>query len=174
MTKNLTAKEKECALAASMAALKGFLERCHVCVVRHDQTKIVDHGTGVLVRLDGHHLVVTAAHVLRDCTLRDLQLIHTKALSNERISFVRREFFGGTPADKLDVGILEIATDSLPLLIEKEFISMDYFFNPPVELTGELVVAHGYPGAWRDQFLLSGVGQNQPRRVDSKPATLSG
>ena len=34
---------------------------------------------------------------------------------------------------------------------EKEFTRLDYFFSPPTDLTGELVVAHGYPGDWRQR-----------------------
>lgn len=115
-----------------------------------NETTITKHGTGMLLQVDGHQIVVTAAHVIKDIDPRSIQIISTETPSNIRFAPRSGDLFGGGLNDELDVGFLRIEGSAAPLLIGKKFLTLDDFDFFPTGLTEDLAILFGMPGTeWK-------------------------
>jgi hypothetical protein len=100
-------KKKEIVRASEKLIVRHIFDRTVVIGIMKDEC-LVDHGTGMLLRIDDHHLVITAAHVIKNINPDDIQIISTEYLSNRRLSPVGGDLYGGDIEDDLDVGMIRL------------------------------------------------------------------
>lgn len=122
-----------------------------VVLAVHNETAFTKHGTGMLLRVDGHPIVVTAAHVIKDVDPRTIQIISTEAPSNVRFAPDSGDLFGGSLDEELDVGFLRVGDSAAPLLAGKKFLTLDDFDFFPTGLTEDLAILFGMPGTERKE-----------------------
>ena len=119
-----------------------------VVLAAHNDRDIIEHGTGMLLRLNDSFLVITAAHVIKDyCDdPATIQLITTDEPSNWRFAPEGGDFVGGGIDEALDVGFLRLREPNSQLLQNKAFLGFADLEFFPNELEHELAIIFGMPG----------------------------
>ncbi|MBV6500089.1 MAG: hypothetical protein CJBNEKGG_02557 [Prosthecobacter sp.] len=140
----MTLETKKQILRESKDLMGHYLYKRTVVLAAHDETGFIDHGTGMLLKLDEAAVVITAAHVIKGRDPSMIQLITTDKPSNIRFSPGKGDLFGGEVSEELDVGFLRI-DDTSPLLDQNEFLSLDDFDFFPTGLSDDLAILFGMP-----------------------------
>jgi hypothetical protein len=140
----MTLETKKQILREAKDLMGRYLYKRTVVLAVHDEKRIIKYGTGMLLKLAGEAVVITAAHVMRDTDPNMIQLITTDKPSNIRFSPGEGDLFGGDVSDELDVGFLRIDQAS-PLLAKNEFLSLDDFDFFPTGLPDDLAILFGMP-----------------------------
>lgn len=141
---------------------KAVVRESEKLIVRHvfDRTvvigimkneRLVDHGTGMLLRIDDNHLVITAAHVIKNIDPNDIQIISTEYLSNRRLSPGGGDLYGGDIEDVLDVGFLRMNDPNSVLEAGKKFLTLEDFDVFPTGLDVELAILFGMPESLHEE-----------------------
>lgn len=142
----MTLETKKQILRESKDLINRYIFDRTVVLAVHNEESILKHGTGMLLRIDGQPLVITAAHVIKDVDPETIQLITTESPSNIRCSPRGGDLYGGAESEDLDVGFLRIGDSALPLLERKKFLTLDDFDLFPTELGTDLAILFGMPG----------------------------
>lgn len=142
----MTLDQKKQILRASKTLMNRHIFERTVVLAIHDDKRIRAHGTGMLLRIDGQPIVITAAHVIKDFNPETIQLITTEAPSNLRLTPGAGDLYGGDANDDLDVGFLRIGDSASPLLAGKKFLDLADLEFFPTGLTTDLAILFGMPG----------------------------
>lgn len=127
----------------AVPALNPVLLRRTVVVVEYGDQGPVDHGTGILLKIGGDHLVVTAAHVIKGKAITKLQLVATDSPSNLLLEPSEGDMMGGELNEELDIGFLRIKPEVVDRLKGREFISLEDLDIFPVNLSSDLIFFFG-------------------------------
>jgi hypothetical protein len=131
--------------------LERHINHHSVIVAAHDDSKVIDHGSGTLFKIEDTYLVLTAAHVIKDYAEGEIDIIGTFAPSAIRVAPLRKTYWGGSMFDKLDVAYLVLPEECLSLFGHESFLTLDAMELYPEELSKDLTVFLGYPDVQHDR-----------------------
>ena len=179
----MTLDQKIKILRSSKDLITRYIFERTVVIAVHDDKRITDHGTGMLLKIEDQPIIITAAHVIKDTDPDTIQIITTEEPSNVRFSPAEGDCFGNASTE-LDVGFLRIKPSS-PLLSESRFLSIDDLEFFPTGLTTDLAIVFGMPEAAHkepsrlvDSFASFTYMTSFPEDLDwsvpgNRPATIS-
>jgi hypothetical protein len=149
----MTLEQKKQVIRASTGLINRYIFDRTVALAIHNDRGIHGHGTGILMLMNGHPIVITAAHVIKNTPPGMIQIISTEAPSNDRFAPDSGELYGGGVNDELDVGFLRLGDSAAPLLDGKRFLTLNDFDIFPHGLTTDLAILYGMPGELRKERL---------------------
>lgn len=141
----VTLEQKLQVLQQSKPAINRYIFCRTVVIAVHNEQTIIDHGTGMLLRIGDDHLVVTAAHVIRNYPPESLQIISQEVASDVRVEPAHGDLFGGQVNADLDVGFLRLSSECVTRLIGKSFLTLNDFELYPNALSTDLAIVFGLP-----------------------------
>lgn len=133
-------------LEASKKIINQHLFERTVVLAAYNKNGIFNHGTGILVEVQGRKLVITAAHVVKGIDPAAIQLITTEFPSNVRFEPRSGDLQGGDVGEELDVAFLYIDDAATPLLSAKRFVRLEDMELFPTGLKTDLAILFGMPG----------------------------
>ena len=132
-------------MKVSGAAMNSYIFRRTVVLAAHRGGKLIGHGTGTLLQLEGDQLVVTAAHVVKDFDASEIQVVATSEPSNLKNAPAFKDCFGGDWDEALEVAFLKVSKDCLSQLVEKVFLDPSDLEPYPINLTSDAILMFGMP-----------------------------
>ena len=107
----------------------------------------LDHGTAVLLDIDGDGVLLTAAHLLRNRNAADFQIVGSSDATNIRFAPEEGEFWGGQPEANLDVGFLRLTEEGKQRLLAfgKVFLHLEDIDVFPSRLQEDHLYMFGMP-----------------------------
>ena len=120
------------------------LERT-VVIAAYDADRLVDHCTGMLLRVGDEIVVITAAHMIKRFRPDQIQIIATSELSNIKCRPKFHRVKGGDHRSLVDVGYLTLSQSTASLLEANSFLTFDQLEVYPAEIESDLVLLFGMP-----------------------------
>lgn len=131
---------------ASKDVIERYLFDRTVGIVAHDGgPRPLEHGTGILLRLDEEPIILTAGHVIAPYTTEQIQILATREMSNIRVAPGSKEFTGAGQLAEVDLGFLRLSDETLLGLREREFFTLDDLEVFPTGLATDLPAVFGLP-----------------------------
>ncbi|HUA68332.1 MAG TPA: hypothetical protein VMA13_07265 [Candidatus Saccharimonadales bacterium] len=147
--KQPTKEEAGALFKISGLVMNSYIFQRTVVLAVHRDGKLLDHGTGTLLEIEGDNLVVTAAHVVKNYDLPEIQITATSTPSNLKTEPAFKDCFGGERNESLDVAFLKLSARCLSQLTEKSFLHLEDLEAFPVNLAKDLILMFGMPEAER-------------------------
>jgi hypothetical protein len=126
-------------------AVMPLLSRSVVPILREEQGRPVQTGTGTLFRVASHHFLVTAAHVTNYCTENRLQPYICDATSSSPVVALEGTIHSER---QLDVALWGLSTRVVEQLPNRLFLNLLYTDRARLFLGDGFYYLHGYPGVW--------------------------
>lgn len=140
---NLETKEKITNVSARI--VNQFVLDRTVVIAAYDADRLVDHCTGMLLRVADEIVVITAAHMIKRFRPDQLQIIATSELSNIKCRPKFLQVNGGDHRSLVDVGYLTLSKNTAALLEANSFLTLDQLEVYPAEIESDLVLLFGMP-----------------------------
>ena len=123
-----------------------------VPIVVYDEGVVRQHGTGTLLRVADHFLLITAAHVFKEAAMaqKTLGCGGTRDgyfVAQKNNAHVSSEGQYGSTGDPLDVGLYRIPIEDVARFDPKRFLSLGDVDTGPQPARG-VYSLHGYPCVW--------------------------
>lgn len=141
----MNTEQKTAILNESSGLINHHIFDRSVVIAAHNEKEPLDHGTGMLLKLEEATVVVTAAHVINRYKPDELQIVSGQEPSNVRNAPSEKDFQGGNKIGTTDVGFLHLAEESVQKLDKKKFLSLDDFDVFPEGVAEDLAVIFGMP-----------------------------
>jgi hypothetical protein len=137
---------KRVVLGQSREVFGDFLTRSVVAIFEHDRKSLKSYGSGTCVYYRGHYLVMTAGHVIEGISNDRLSLVYKCGPSDDIVP-IDAVFFRIDRTIGLDVGFLVLRSD-VARVLNKQFLTDNYFDVAPANLATDLVALNGFPGGY--------------------------
>jgi hypothetical protein len=143
----MTDEEKFSLMRERLPKITRWIIDHSVGIIGHNNVKPLEHGTGILLRLEEEPIVLTAAHVVAPYTPQNLQLCATEKPSNIKVAPYEKVALGGGNLEVLDLAFLRLSPLTLEFLRAKTFLSLENIEIFPRGLENDLPIVSGFPEA---------------------------
>jgi hypothetical protein len=140
-----TFDKKGIAVRSMTRVILDFIHCRTVVVAAHKDSRIIDHGTGLLFEIEGDIICATAGHVVAPYSVDRIHIIASEKPSNLQMKPVDMAWLGDGRQTENDVAILRLPKEFSQIFPTRRFHSINDLEIDPRGLESDGAVACGAP-----------------------------